>query len=282
MSGSIGYSQLLPAPAGAGSISASLLQTIYGTGPSSAASPGDALAALSSAERDQTKDIALVANEPSVARDLAAFKAGLASATSADALLSNPAVLKVLLVANGLGDQVAYPALAKQALLSNTADTSSLADRLPNTAWKSAAQTYQFATQGLSIIRQPSVLQTIANAYAEITWRQSLDAAHPGLSNALTFRSEATKIGSIDQILGDPVLRDVVTTALAIPLEIAFQPLEAQQKAISSKIDIKQFQSAQFVEQFVQRYLIAKAGAATTSSPSSLDALAVSAAGLYA
>ena len=282
MSGSIDYSQLLPAPGATTSISASLLQTIYGEGSSSASSPGDALAALSAAESNQTKDVAQVSSEPGVARDLAAFTAGIASATSADALLSNPAVLKVLLTANGLGDQVGYPALAKQALLSNTSDTTSLADQLSNTAWKSTAATYQFATQGLSIIRQPSVLQTITNAYAEVTWRNSLDAAHPGLSNALTFRSEATTISSVDQILGDPILRDVVTTALGIPQEIAFQPLEAQEKSISSQLDITQFQSPKFVEQFVQRYLVAKATSAPASSAPSLDALAISAAGLIA
>jgi len=68
----------------------------------------------------------------------------------------------------------------------------------------------------------------VTNAYAEVTWRNSLDAATPGLSNALTFRSEASTITSVDQILGDPVMRTVVTTALGVPEEIAFQDLTAQ------------------------------------------------------
>ena len=277
MSGSIGidYSALLPSTDGG--IGSSLLGVLFGTAASGASSPGDALSALQSAEANQTSDIAAVASQTSVARDVAAFKAGVAAATTPDALLSNPAVLKVLLTANGLGDQIAYPALAKKALLSDPTDTTSLADTLSNTAWKSTATTYAFASQGLAVIQQPAVQQKLADAYAEVQWRSSLDASHPGLSNALTFRSEASTITSVDQILGDSVMRDVVTTALGIPEEIAIQPLEAQEKAISSQLDVTKFSDPAFVESFTQRYLVAKATAAQSSSTASnsLESLAV-------
>jgi hypothetical protein len=189
--------------------------------------------------------------------------------------------MQVLLTANGLGDQVTYTALAQKALTSNINDPKSLANTLTDTRWKSVAQTYDLANKGLSVIQNPKVIATIANAYAEVTWRQSLDATTPGLSNALTFRGEASTITSVDQILGDPVMRTVVTTALNLPLEIAFQPLEAQEKAISSRLDIKQFQDPKFVEQFTQRYLIAAGTNATnTGQTPSLTALASQAQGL--
>ena len=47
-------------------------------------------------------------------------------------------------------------------------------------------------------------------------------------------------------------LRTVVTTALGIPLQIAFQPLEAQERAITSQLDISQLQDPKFVETFAQ------------------------------
>ncbi len=106
----------------------------------------------------------------------------------------------------------------------------------------------------------------------------------PGLSNALAFKAQASTITSVDQILGNPTMRTVVTTALGIPVQIAFQPLEAQEKAISSQVDISQFKSPAFVESFIQRYLIANAGTTSASSTSSTDltSLAVSAQGLLA
>ncbi len=51
------------------------------------------------------------------------------------------------------------------------------------------------------------MLDTIANGYAEVTWRNSLDATTPGLSEALTFKDQASTITSVDQILGDSTLR---------------------------------------------------------------------------
>ena len=142
-------------------------------------------------------------------------------------------------------------------------------------------QTYDFANKGLKVIQDPKVISTIANAYAEVTWRQSLDATTPGLSNALTFRSEASTIKSVDQILGDPVMRKVVTTALGIPLQIAFQPLLAQEKAITAQLDITKFKDPKFVESFVQRYLIAaNNGSSVSNTTPDMNSLAAKLSGL--
>ena len=275
MSGTINYLSLVTgAASGSSNTVGTLLGIIEGNGATSAAtasSPAASLNALQAAERTQTADIASTAAEPQVARDIAAFTSAVAAAKTPAELLNNPTALKVILTANGLGSEVSYTALAQKALLSNVNSSASLANQLSssNSAWLSAAKTYNFANQGLSVIQTPSVISTIANAYAEVTWRSSLDQATPGLSNALTFRAEASGITSVNQILGDPVLRDVVTTALGLPLQIALQPLEAQDKAISSRLDISQFQSPSFTESFIQRYLISKASSSTTGSTAS-------------
>jgi hypothetical protein len=262
--------------------SGDLLATLYGYGGQSTNSLGqNPVTALASAERGQAQGIKMTAAEPQVKRAVDSFTAAVGKAKSVQQLLANPTVMQVLLTANGLGDQVAYTALAQKALTSDLNDPKSLANTLTDTRWKSVVQTYDLANKGLSVIQNPKVIATIANAYAEITWRKSLDATTPGLSNALTFRGEASTITSVDQILGDPVMRTVVTTALNLPLEIAFQPLEAQEKAISSRLDIKQFQDPKFVEQFTQRYLIAAgANATNTGQTPSMAALASQAQGL--
>ena len=123
-------------------------------------------------------------------RAIQAFTTAVQNATTPQQLLSNPQALNVLLTANGLGDQVGYTALATQTLLSNINDSNSLVNQLGNSSWTSAVQTYDFANKGLSVIQNPQVIQTITNAYAQITWYQSLDATTPGLSDALTFRGK--------------------------------------------------------------------------------------------
>lgn len=253
-------------PSASGSASDTLLGTVYG---SSAGTGGDPIQALQAAEAGQTKAVALVAAKPDVARDIASFRAAVAAAKTPADLLSNPTALRVLLTANGLGDQAGYTALAKKALLSDTTKATSLANTLTDARWKTAAQTYDFAHKGLSVLKSATALNAIANGYAQVQWQTSLDQATPGLSAALDFRSRAGTIKSVDQVLGDATFRNVITTALGIPKQIAYQSLMTQEHAISSRIDLTKFKDPKFTEQFVKQFLVANAASVTSGTGTS-------------
>jgi hypothetical protein len=265
-------SGVLASPVGEG---ASLLETLFPRRPR--VSP---FVALRQAEANCDRDVGLTARRPDIARAIAGFRAGLAAATSAEAALRDPRVLEVVLTANGLGDQVGRAALARKALLSDPSDQAALIHRLSDARWKPVAETFDFARRGLDVIRQPAVMDKLADAYAEVRWRKSLDETTPGLSNALTFRARAKDVTSALQILGDPVLREVVTKALGIPDRIAFQPLEAQQNAITSRLRIERLGDPKFVEAFTQRYLLAKQASAAAATAPDLIALAARRPGL--
>lgn len=286
MSGSIlsgvDYGVLFGA-AGGSTASSTMLDAIYGIGGTTTSSPTQTLQALQTAEQNQTQDIAAEAQQPQVASDIATFQSALASATTPAQLLQNPTALKVLLTVNGLADQIPYTALAQQALLSDPTDPNSLANQLSstNSNWLAAVNTYQFSSQGLSVLRESSVQSTLTNAYAEISWRQSLDATTPGLSNALTFLQTASSFTSAAQILGDPTVAEVIMTALNIPGQIAYQDINAQEQAITSQLDITQLQDPNFVQTLAQEYLLNTASNAQASGTTpSLTDIAAQAAGL--
>lgn len=268
MSSSLSYLTTLYSNSfGAGS---SLLDTIYGIGGSPAGST-DPVQALQSAERNQTQDVKVTAAEPMVKASTAAFTQAVNSAKSMTQLLANPQFMNVLLTANGMSDQIGYTALATKALTSKLSDPNSLANQLTDSRWKTLAQKYDFSASGLKSLQNAATIASIANAYATATWQTSQDQVTPGLANALAFKAQASTISSVDQILGNPTMRAVITTTLGIPQEIAFQSLNAQETAISSRIDITQFKSPSFVESFVQRYLIANAANASSSASSTPD-----------
>ena len=248
----------------------SILTAMYsGAAQSSPALSSNPVIAMAIAEKTETTAVANEAKQPQVVRDLTAFKTAVAAAKSPTQLLQNPTVLKVLLTINGLADQLPYTALAQKALLSDPTKGDSLANQLSgsNGNWLTAAKAYAFSSMGLSVIKNPTTVAGIANAYAQQTWMTSLDQGTPGLSNALAFRTKASQVTSVDQILGDATLRTVVTTALGIPPQIAFQSLSAQETAIKSHVDISQFKNPTFVENFAQRYLLAAADAANAAAP---------------
>jgi hypothetical protein len=274
-----GYSSYLSSDGGA-----ALLDALYGIGSSSTgSSSGSAVQALASAELNQTKQVTVTAAQPMVQHAVTAFAKGVTAAKSVAQLLANPAVMNVLLTANGLGDQTAYTALATKVLTSNLNDPKSLANTLTDPRWKALAQTYNFAADGLSGIQNAKSIAAVANGYATVTWQNSQDAVTPGLTNALTFKSKASTITSVDQILGDMTMRTVVTMALGIPPQIAFQSLNAQEQAISSRLDVTKFKDPKFVETFVQRYLVNNSADTSSSSSSTPDitTLAVQGQGLW-
>jgi hypothetical protein len=234
----------------------------------------DAKTQLANAEKNKTKGIAQEKQDPQVARDIAAFRKAVSTSKDASSFLSNPATLKVLLTANGLGDQAAYPALAKKALLSDPTNPASLASTLSNAAWKATAATYSFGTKGMAVVQDPKALDKLTDAYAEIRWRESMEAQSPGISRALSFRDSIGTATNALAILGDSTLRTVVTRALGIPEQIAFQSLDAQQKAINSKLDFTRLNDSKYVDGIAVRYLRARQSTDSSGDSSSLFQLA--------
>jgi hypothetical protein len=250
-------------------------------GATTATSTGNPIVDLQLAEKNQAQAVAQQAKSPTVVRDLAAFTSAVANAKDITSALQNPNVLKVLLTANGMADQIQYPALAAKALMSDPNSDTSLANTLGDTRWKNVAASYDFAAKGLAALQDPTVQSQLAQAYEQVTWMSSLDAATPGLSYALTFKKQASSITNVDQILGDPVNRQVVLTALGIPQQVAYQDLPAQEQAVSSRLDITNLQNPSFINKLTDRYLLAmQQQSQSSSSGTSMEALAVQSIGL--
>jgi hypothetical protein len=272
--------QNIGANAASNSADAALLNAAYGNGGTTAAGGSglSPVAALQSAQKNEATGVAATEKQASVVTAMAAFTKAVDSATSVKQALDNPAVLNVLLTANGMSDQIGNTALAVNVLTSNLSDSSSLANVLSDTRWKSLAQTYDLNTNGLTALQSTSVQSAITKGYAQMTWENAQDAQTPGISNALAFIQQAGSITNVDQILGNQTLLKVVETTLSIPQQIAFQSLNAQEKAISTKLDVSTFSDPANVQKFAEQYLIMNnAGTAAASSSTDLTSLAVQA-----
>jgi hypothetical protein len=278
----INYSLLFSGSTSVSNIATSMLNAIYGgASVSTSVSTGNPIIDLKLAQANEVKDVAKEAKKPEVARDIAAFQKGVANAKDIQTALKNPNVIKVLLTANNLSNYIQYPALAQKALLSDPSDPDSLANKLTDTNLRNTTSTFNFAKNGLAALRDPKVIATLSNGYAEVMWRRSLDQATPGLSNALAFLSQASSIKSVDEILGDPVNRTVVLTALGIPQQIAFQELRAQEQAVASRVDISKFRDPKYVTGLTDQYLLTMQQQSRSSSGgTNLTSLAAQSGGL--
>jgi hypothetical protein len=268
---------------------ASILSALY-SGTSSSAptttfvSSGNPITDLALAQKEQTTGVAAEALQPTVARAITAFKTAISNATSVQSALANPDVQKVLLAANNLTSFAGETALVQKIMLSDPNDPNSLVNQMGNSTWLSTVKTYDLAKNGLSALNNPTVISTLSNAYAEVQWRAGLDQSTPGLSNALTFLSQASSIKTPYDVLGNYTNFQVITTALAIPETIVFQDQTEQASVISAQLQIPRLQDRAYVTSLTDQYLLTmqeqKNAAASTASGTSLTALAVQSAGL--
>ena len=283
------YSLLFsPNSASTGAAAGAILSALYSggtttSGPSTFSSTGNPLTDLKLAQAGQTRDVAQEALQPQVSQAITAFKTAVASSTSIQNALLNLNIQQVLLTANGLSKFIGQTALVQKVLLSDPTDHKSLVNQMGNDSLLSTVQTYNFAKNGLAELKNPTVIATLTNAYAEVQWRQSLDKATPGLANALSFLSQASSIKSFNDIIGNETNFLVITTALGIPENILNQDSTAQQTAVSSRLDYTKLQDPNYVTSLTDQYLLTmqesnKSG--SSSSGASLSSLAVQAGGL--
>lgn len=249
-------------PSNSGSINFASLYPNSGTSSGSAYGAGTIHIAISQAEKNETKQLADVAKQPDVKRDLARYAKVVASAKSMEDVLDDPVARQVFMKANGLGADVNNVGLAKRALMSDPFSEEGLAFKLSsiNGTWLSTARAYNTNLLGVGVLQTTDALKEITENYVAEKRLDMLDQQVPGLGTALLFKDLAPTFDKTIKILGSKLGREVVTTALGIPKEIAVQSLEAQQKAVNSRLKIEKLQDPAFVDKLVQRYLLAYNG----------------------
>lgn len=245
------------------------VQALFGMPASGTASGGvaQAIPALRRATADgaEAKGIAQEKKDPVTLSALAQFRTALDKAGSIEEALQDPRILKVVLPALGLAGQENNGGLVRRALLSDPSDEKGLAARL-GTAWKAAAATLGVHETGLDGLRDPAMVQRLTDAYLKYQYRSGLDERQAGLADALYFLESAKNATDVYGVLGDPVLRRVVTGALGLPDQIVVQSVEAQGRAVASRLKIDSLQDERAVRKLAERYLIAAAGKAAESA----------------
>jgi hypothetical protein len=253
-------------------MSGALALSILGGGGASY-SGGDAASAVvalrrASAAGAEAKGVARLAQDPSVKQALARFVEGISRARDVGTALRDPRVAAVLLPALGLPDAVGMPGIVERALTSDPSDPKSVAARLPDARWKAAAATLNLSARGMDALRDPVVQKKLTDGYVAYQWRVSQNDQAGGVSDALYFQERVAtgKPLSVWEVLGDSVLRRVVTGALGLPDAMAVQSVEAQARAVTARLDLSKLTDAKGAAKLAERYVMAVAGTSSGSS----------------
>lgn len=198
-----------------------------------------------------------LSRDPMVKRDLARLDRAIAAAKTPADIFKDPVATRVLLEGLGLADQAANVGLAKQALLSDPAKSTSLAARLPDARWKAAAKQLNFAATGLATLRSASVREVIAKGVIEYRRVSAIEEKSRAVADALVIRKMADgATPNVYDLLGNKVLRRVVQTVAGLPDQLAVQSVEAQARQVESRVKLADFAYPAKREKLIQRYLM--------------------------
>lgn len=228
----------------------------------------------------EAQAMARLAHDPQINRRMEQFARAVERAPDLKAALRDPRVLGVLLPALGMPDAVGQAGLAMRALTADPKDPKGLLAQLPDRRWKSVAETLNLAARGLDGLRDPALRERLAAGLRRAAWREELDQRAPGIADALAFEERAGRARSAYDVLGDPVMRKVVTTVLGLPPQLALQSVEAQARTLSARFDVAKLQDPKQAARMAERYLLAVGGASLAAGPVALPGVGLPAGGL--
>lgn len=246
----------------------SLYGASTGSGTASSGNYADAVTALRRAKADgaEEKGMANEAKDGSNKQAIERFKTAIAKAETVEAALKDPRVMGFLLPALGLADMTGMEGIARKAFLSDPSEKDGFLAKLGNDSWTQASKTLGLYDKGLDALKDEKLQKSLVDGYLKYQWRMSLDERTPGLSKALYFEEQASGVSSIYDVLGNSVVREVITDAYGIPKEIAVQSLEAQSAAMLKRVKLADLKDTKKVDKIAERYVINQAGNASTTT----------------
>ncbi len=189
----------------------------------------------------------------SSAADIAYFKSVAPTLTTPAKLLANYRALTFVATAYGLGSQVDQTAILQKLMTQNPNSTSSLAQQLSDNNYR------VFANALSNWTPPPFSTQSGVNAAIAGYQLHSFDASvgtdSPSLREALYFTQTAKGATSLYQLMSDPALLNVVTTALGIPAAFGNLTFQQQVAILTPRVNMSQFSTTAGVAKFVNQYL---------------------------
>ena len=194
-----------------------------------------------------------------VQSDVEYFTENIGSIKSEDDLFKNTRLLNFILKAYDLESDEQYPGKVRKIVDSDLTDVNSLANRFTDTRYQTLTKDLDFFNSGITTLTSQSTIDSIVSKYQQTSYEQYLDDQAPGVRVAIEFERRMPDVTSTVQVLGDSVLREVITKANYIPDEMAYQDTDAQVATIEKKVDVTSLAGdSTAIEKMVERYLAIK------------------------
>lgn len=201
------------------------------------------------------------AKQPQVQREIDYFLENAKKLDSPEDFFKDRRLMQVALGAFGLEQELNYTARIKAIMTQDPEAKESLVNRMAEPRYKQISEAFGFFGSGVENLKDEKFLQDIADKYLTNQFEKNLGGGNEALREAAYFRrkvAETAEDGDIYKLMGDKVMRSVITETLRIPKETVNQSLERQARVIESKVKVEDFKDPAFVDKFLARFLTQK------------------------
>ncbi|MFO7483236.1 DUF1217 domain-containing protein [Oceanibaculum nanhaiense] len=196
-------------------------------------------------QKNTSQQIEQFGKTAQIMREVDYFKKKAGSLTSMDDLIKDRRLMNFALSAFSLEGEAQYPARLRKVLESDLEDNASLANRLSDNRYREIAAAFDYAKSGMDKLQDASFLEELSQKYVLNEFEKALGNNNPALREATYFLRNIGNVTSPYEILGDSVLRSVVTFTLNLPSQIAVQSVESQARLIEGRLDLDKFKGAE-------------------------------------
>lgn len=191
-----------------------------------------------------------------IQKDIDYFKKAVAKVSSVDELFKDYRLVAFLATASNLPGEEQYAGKMRRILSEKVGDTTAVMNRLTDKRYAQAAATLKLGETGVETLKQQSTQDALVTAYKQAKFENSIGTENIAVRKARYFEKYITSAtSSVYNILGDSILRDVVTSTLGLPAQIAVQPVETQAAAVTSRLNISKLNDKTYRDAFIKRYL---------------------------
>lgn len=224
-------------------------------------------------EKTQDKQEAQFANSPLGQRDEAYFRERIGDISSAEELVSDRRLLRVVLTSFGLEEDLPNHAFIQQILESSTLDTSSIANRLSDKHYLELTKAFRFGDIAPVDTGQSAFVEDMISRFRDRSFEKAVGEQNESMRLALALKRELSELAQKDvsentqwfTVLGTPNLRHVFEQAFQLPASFGTLDLDRQVDVLKDRTEqltgsdtLSQFTETEKLDTLIRRFFLSE------------------------
>ncbi|OOY26047.1 hypothetical protein BMI91_06605 [Thioclava sediminum] len=213
--------------------------------------------ALNLIDRTQSKQLDQLAKEPQHARAISRFRENIANIHTAADLVDNYDAYSFVMKAFDLEDQMFGKAMMREILSSDSADKTSLVNKLTDPRFRKLYDALGFTNGGTANTNTSSTAwqDKIVDQYVSRQFINGEGEQNATVGSVLEFRQKLDGVKTWYSVLKDKDTAQFMRTALGIPNDVVKLDVERQKQIFEDKFDITKLKDPKEVDNLISHFV---------------------------